>query len=233
MIAVLFSWSFWIPTLGILAVIATLALWVGRIWSTGNAVTLNWNAFAAPLNTAITVAGIVLPLIASLVAYSTGNLGKTYSDLNLLFVSAALFLLTLLIGLWTAVGLATVVTNKDGVFTVDATSNTFYPAFLVAQLALLFSGFAVLLVHVASGLPLDQTAPDKTQLSRHVVLVVRTYPSTGMSPEQVRAMLGAPTTEAQTQTRQTLTYLTHNAELRLVIEDGAVVEMTETKRSTK
>lgn len=233
MIAVLISWSFWVPTLGSLVVIAALVVWMGRIWSRGDPVTLNWNAVSAPLNTAITVAGIVLPLVASLIAYSTGSLGKGYADLSLLFVSAAHFLLALLVGLWTAFGLATVVTNKDGVFTVDATNNTYYPAFLVAQLALLVLGFAVLLTHVADGLPLDQSAPDKAQLARQGLFVVRSYPSTGMSPEQVRAMLGAPTAETQTQGRQTLIYLTHNAELRLIIEDGVIVEMTETKRSTK
>jgi hypothetical protein len=231
---VFFSWSFWLPVGAVLLVVFMVAAWLVRLWSRGNAVTLNWNAFSAPLNTAITVAGIVLPLNASFIAYSTASLGKDYADVNKLFVSAAMFLLAVVVGLWTAFGLATAVSGKDGTFEVTASKNTHYPAFLVAQLLLLLAGFVWLLLHASDGLPIDRSAPSKDQLARQGVFVVRSYPSTGMSPEQVRAMLGAPGSEAQPKSGVLIYYyLTHNAELKLTFQDGIAVEMVESKRNTK
>jgi hypothetical protein len=126
------------------------------------------------------------------------------------------------------------VSGKDGTFEVTASKNTHYPAFLVAQLLLLLAGFVWLLLHASDGLPIDRSAPSKDQLARQGVFVVRSYPSTGMSPEQVRAMLGAPGSEAQPKSGVLIYYyLTHNAELKLTFQDGIAVEMVESKRNTK
>lgn len=106
-------------------------------------VNLNSEALRNPINTGITVAGFLLPIIVGLISYlflqDNVRIVKEY----FLYSSVLLIMISIFFGLWNNYSLATL-TKANGEFPITKTENTTFPAFFLFQLTLLFFGILYL-----------------------------------------------------------------------------------------
>jgi len=133
-------------TLTALLVSLIISFLIGRSWikkTKRGDVILNAEALRNPINTGITVAGFLLPIIVGLISYlfleNNVRIHKEYY----LYSSTLLIIISIFFGLWNNYALATL-TKSDGSFPITKTDNTTFPAFFVFQLSMLFLGILFL-----------------------------------------------------------------------------------------
>lgn len=205
---------------------------------------LHWEAFNSPANTAITVAGVAIPLVTGLLTYSFSTLKQTPEQLSPLFVSIVLLGVSILFGLLITFGLATMVGAKvkagaeatevknapEGTFRITKVSNTYYPAVLVSQLLLLFSAFGLLAYYCLYSLPVFPiTNPPSIASMAATVPIMRPHVSVGMTSDEVGRLWGTPQAHEATAQGERLKYQSRNTEYVIQVVRGEVTEVTERK----
>lgn len=230
MIEILANPSFWLSLAGPLVVVLAVGYVIAKSWrSPSPAVDIQWEAFNSPSNTAITVAGVATPLVTGLVTYSLSTLKQTPEQVAPLIASAILMSASILLGLWITFGLATLV-GKEGTFQVSQKKYTYYPAFLVSQLSLLFFAFGLLVYYCLKSLSFSPTVeplPAATEVE--AVQILRPRIAIGMKGEDVSKLWGTPQAREATAQGELLKYQSQNAEYVFQIVNGEVMEVTERK----
>jgi hypothetical protein len=227
----LFTYKFWMLIAGSTITVFAIGCILAAYWGKGvHQCELHWEAFSSPSNNAVTVAGVVMPLIAGLFAYSVSTLKQNPEQLSSLAASMVLMGLSIIFGLWISFSLATA-SGKEGTFQISAKKNTFYPAFLVSQLALLLLGFFLVVYYCFSGLsaPLNQ----KTEVVSKSTSISLFKPplSVGTAEEDVIKIWGEPLERLATPQGEQLKYISIKSEFLIKIAGSEIVEITERKKS--
>lgn len=230
MAEILTTRGFWLSLIAPIVFVFVLVFLIGHSWRKDTrAKKLRADAFSGPATAAITVSGIVLPLIAALIAYSHGTLQQPAQELAPLVVSMVFFTLSVLVGLWVCFGLATIV-EVDGTFPVTADLNTYYPATLVSQFLYLFSGVILLVIYSFTNLFEGPSAATPLQKGASTVSIVKPSISTGMSGADVTTLWGRPEKMGAIMPGTShWEYRSPQAVYLLVLKDNQVVEVVERK----
>lgn len=123
-----------------------ISVLIGMSWikkTKNDTVNLNAEALRNPINTGITVAGFLLPIIVGLMSYLFLENDIRISKEYYLYSSVILIITSIFFGLWNNYALATL-TKADGSFPITKCENTSFPSFFVFQLTLLFFGILFL-----------------------------------------------------------------------------------------
>jgi hypothetical protein len=194
-----------------------------------NAIKLKSDVLISACNTAITVAGIGTPILAAIFAYA--SLQTTQPPGSLAYLACAITLITLsvLSGLWTVFSLACI-GREQGVFSVDNSSNTYLPSYLVFQLSLLFMGTAALVLYLLFGLSAKNPGI-ATESPGPAAAIVRRAISIGNSGSDVEHAWGVPDTISRAAATTTiLHYRTPQSTIDVGLESDQVVSIQERKK---
>lgn len=216
--------GFWLTFVVPLVVVLLLAYAVYRSWRTLPAArSLHWQAIDYPIQTGITAAGVVIPLLIGLISYSLNN-GYSLSRLRLIVISVMFFAISIVVGLYTTFSVATLADDKN-VVPISGTSNTVLPSLLFTEFALFFLGISFAVAHLFYGLPAHPPTPVYSVATEEVL---RPPLSLGLSLAEVRAAWGdAPATQAADTTE--LKYAGKGIEYLVVLHDDHVTEVIKRK----
>lgn len=129
-----------------LIISVSLSTLIGISWikrTRNSNINLNAEALRNPINTGITVAGFLLPIIVGLISFLYLKTDLKIQREDYLYSSIVLIIISIFWGLWNNYSLATL-TKIDGSFPITKKENTIFPAIFVFQLALLFWGLLYL-----------------------------------------------------------------------------------------
>jgi hypothetical protein len=183
--------------------------------------TFETSNFQESINGALTVSGVIVPLLCAAVAYFSLSTGSP-RELVPLLASTMLFIVSVLVGLLNLCALPTVATDKLEITKEE--NGGFVPQF-VAQLWLMAAGMIVLLVYFFGFFDPPRPEPATPPVAA-VVLVQRPMVQAGMKAEEVKSAWGEPIaggTDAATHWR----YRTQNSEIVLELENGVVKAVTQ------
>jgi hypothetical protein len=116
-------------------------------------------SFRNPINLSVTIAGLLIPLIAALIAFLVTNLTRQQIEsLSSLFAALCIIILSMCWGVWLSYSLATA-SPCDDAFTITKKKYWKLPGHFAAQLFLLLAGTLLILVFLISRFELP-TKPD-------------------------------------------------------------------------
>ena len=196
---------------------------VSRIKAAGDTRNLHWQAIDYPIHSAITAAGVAVPLVIGLLSYLTSQ-GHSVRALTPLIVSVILVGLSVFVGLWCSFSVATQARSDNAVL-VDQKRNTSLPAMLVVQFASFAVGIGLLIYYVFSGLSphiSPSSVSDQTMLTEDVK---RPPVQLGTSVIDVRGSWGKPTGQEKRGNDVLLTYQGPSMEYVITFQDDRVVSV--------
>jgi len=215
----------------LIPVIVTLAIFIilWRYWdksfvSDPSPVNLHSESLRNPINTGITVASLVIPIISSLVAYLYIKVSNTPTEFSLLISSLVLFSLSIIVGIWNNYSFATL-TKSDGTLEISKETNTSIPAFFVSQLVLLLS--AIILVVVFCFFQLSYLSPTTKKLENSDISILRQPLRINMTNDYVVSLWGLPAKEIKKGKNIIYIYQTPNSSVEITISNKKVIRILE------
>jgi hypothetical protein len=182
------------------------------------------DAFREPINAALTIGGIVVPLLCAAISFFALEEKITPSQLVPLLCSTLLFVFSVLVGLWNIFSLTTA--KGDDLKLTEKNNGGFVAQFIV-QLALMFAGFIVLAVYFlwffqpAAGV-VETPAADPPARAEANYGSDRPFLPVGTKEEQVRATWGRPAAISADGDRVTWRYHDPKMDFVVILRDGVV-----------
>lgn len=224
------DWLFWCfatPP----AILSLLAVWLtARAWDNGFAqgekvISIAADAFRNPINSGITVAGLVLPIVAALIAFLAKG-GKLEEPIYPILAAGLCTLwFSIVVGLYNNYSLATV-TKQDGHIEITPDKNTYVPAVFVAQLVLLVGALLIVVLAVVF-CPKPQNAKRPPVKAVHQYPILRPAIRVGAPEDVVYATWGTPQSKRVTNNTTEICYETENSHIVVRIANNLVVFIEE------
>ncbi len=224
------SMSFWasvlIPaTITLVLFIILFIYWNNSFVSKPEPVILHAESLQNPINTGITAAFLVIPLLSSLVAYLYVKVSSAPNEFSLLVASLVVFSFSIIIGFWNNYSFATL-TRNDGTIEITKEKNIFIPAFFVSQLALLLS--AIILVVIFCFLQLSPLAhTTKIVKTSSIFPILRQPLRIEMSKDTIVSLWGQPERETKKGTDILYIYKTPNSRIEITISNDKIIRIIE------
>ncbi len=187
---------------------------------------LKSDAIRGPTNSAITVSGVLVPLVCALIAYlvKEGVPKTAFAP----FVGAILFLLlSIATGLWNLFSLTSA--NSQDILEIKKDFCASLIPMFVLQLLLLFAALFVLALHFLITFQLP-TANAQTSPTTDSVFIARHHPIVGMSASDLRGAWGIPESESKITNGVELTYTALKSHFRIVIKADVVEAIHEERK---
>ena len=231
--AILSEPAFW--TSFAIAIVISVAFTIleARAWSRKVAaatVTLSADALRSPIDSGITVSGLVLPLAISLIAYLSTQVGQGPHDLAVLFSSVAVIGLAVCVGVFNIYSMATV-TKSDGTLEIKNDSLTYLPAQFVLQVLLLAWGLILLTVFCFFFLNVGGSQKAAAHPAQGIA-VLRDPIKIGQSRDDVVASWGNPSAKSETPGAATWTYNTPVSTITLSLKEDKVTAIVERQKES-
>jgi len=203
-----------------------LARLIDRSWGKnlkdGKVFTFKAETLRNPMNTAIAVSGLVIPLVCTCLAYLAAQ-GTRPGNLAALIASLVLLSASVLVGLYNLFSMTEC--HGDDVITIKADSFRFFiPAFVI-QLLLLLDGVAVLVSYFIFSFSL--VAPSGASIDNPGVLIARPPLRVGMTVERMTQLWGEP---ERTDNRTNFYYSSSDSQFTVAVSNGLIWSVTERKR---
>jgi len=183
-------WFVWPAVVVIVGFAAIFLLW-RSVLKKGKTCKYPAATLMAPINAALSVSGLIIPLLTALIAYLVQQ-GGTVSKLFPVVVSLGFAGLAVVAGLWNLFSM----TSSDGEsFEITKDKSALFVPCVVGQFLLLFNSFAVLVVFFLFSYQLEPQKASYTQVSQSPVLVARSPVRVGMDRTTLLASWGSPAKE--------------------------------------